>query len=145
MSRNKITIIENNGTFEIEKENLSDFALIGILECVLFDLKSVRRNREQVSAGTISLVETVEEAAETEKSAEKARETLPAPPQNTPEIAANTPDLRTRIGNAVKAVRNLGGKVEDIDLSGFSEEELQNELEELTAQYKRLKISKEKK
>lgn len=145
MSRNKITIIENDGTFDIEKENLSDFALIGILECVLFDLKAARNKKESSFAEVVSPVETVEETPKPEKSAEKQSETVTTPPQPNQETAANTPDIRIRIGNAVKAIRNLGGKVEDVDLSDFSEEELHSELEELTAQYKRLKISKEKK
>lgn len=53
-------------------------------------------------------------------------------------------DLRTRIGNAVKAIRDLGGRVETPDLSKMTDDDLQTELEELTAQYKRLKNSKGK-
>ena len=46
------------------------------------------------------------------------------------------PELRTCIGNAVKAIRSLGGEVEDIDRSSSTDEELQAELEELKNQYK---------
>ncbi len=53
------------------------------------------------------------------------------------------PELCTRIANAVKAIRSLGGEVEDIDRSSSTDEELQAELEELKNQYKRLKILKE--
>jgi len=42
--------------------------------------------------------------------------------------------LRTRIGNAIKAIRSLGGEVEDIDRSNLTDEELQTELEELKNQ-----------
>ena len=54
----------------------------------------------------------------------------------------SAPDLRTRIGNALRAIRELGAVIEDTDLSDPTEEELKAELEELTGQYKRLKTSK---
>lgn len=40
--------------------------------------------------------------------------------------------IRTRINNAVKAIRGLGGRAEDTDLSNLTDEELQSELEQLT-------------
>lgn len=49
-----------------------------------------------------------------------------------------------RIGNAIKAIKGLGGDIEDTDLSNLTDEALQAELEELTNQYKRLKTSKGK-
>jgi len=51
--------------------------------------------------------------------------------------------LRTRINNAVKAVKNLGREVGDVNRSDATDEDLQTELEELTNQYKRLKNSKD--
>ena len=53
-----------------------------------------------------------------------------------------SPELRTRIVNAVKAIKELGGEVHEThDRSGATDEELKTELEELTEQYKRLKKS----
>jgi hypothetical protein len=51
-------------------------------------------------------------------------------------------NLRNRISNALKAIRSLGGEIEDVDRSQATDEELQAELEDLTNQYKRLKNSK---
>jgi len=64
--------------------------------------------------------------------------------ENKREVVEKTsaPDLRTRIGNAMRAIRELGAVIEDTDLSDLTEEELKAELEELTSQYQRLKTSK---
>ena len=58
--------------------------------------------------------------------------------------SSTSTELRTRISNAVKAIKGLGGEVGDADRSLATDEELQTELEELTNQYKRLKNSKGK-
>jgi hypothetical protein len=62
-----------------------------------------------------------------------------------PEPAApksSAPDLRTRIGNAITAIKSLGGEVPDFDAVNATDKELQEELAALTEQYKRLKNSK---
>jgi hypothetical protein len=87
---------------------------------------------------TISKTEENETTGESKEIVEKAaadakREVVEKVP---------APDLRTRVGNAVKAIRGLGGQIEHTDLSSLTDEELQSELEELTEQYKRLKSSK---
>ena len=56
----------------------------------------------------------------------------------------SSPELRTRINNAVKAIKTFGEEVGDVNRSGATDEELQTEPEELTNQYKRLKNSKGK-
>jgi len=58
--------------------------------------------------------------------------------------SSTSTELRTRISNAVKAIKGLGGEVGDADRSLAKDEELQNELDELTNQYKRLESSKGK-
>lgn len=145
MTVNKIIIFENNGTFEIERENLTDFSVIGILECVLFDLKFARTAKAEFSARPVPLNETVEKNSQNDESLGKNREDSSDSFRNAQENVVQNLDLKTRIGNAVKAIRGLGGNIEETDLTTFTEDELRTELEELTAQYKRLKISREKK
>lgn len=164
MSEKTVVITEKNGEYSIQNNGISDFALLGILECVVFDLKSSPRSDVQIKAPEAPQKAPQETAARDEKQSEsttkpeitpKSETAKPesAPPQTatkpeaapTPEAAAppsNNPELRTRIANAVKAIRGLGGKIEDIAVDDLTDEELQSELEELTGQYKRLKSSK---
>ena len=165
MSERTVTITERNGTYHVQNHGIAEFALIGILECLIFDLKSAARqsagtghreslagqnkvNDHQPAAPDDSTrrreeTETAEEAQEAQE-VEMIADSKAAAPEPKREAAqsATAPDLRTRINNAVKAIRGLGAQLEDTDLTDLTEEELRSELEELTNQYKRLKISK---
>jgi len=115
--------------------------LLGILECIVFDMKSAGRRQH-------GHIEPKEQDAAREEAFIEKQTTDAEPKQTEPETkgeaapAPTTSDLRTRIGNAVKAIKALGGKTEDTDLSRLNDEEMQSELEALTDQYKRLKNSK---
>jgi hypothetical protein len=143
MSEKTVLVTEKDGKYQIQANGISDFALIGILECVLFDLKAGRQfevsvNRQETTEQTEK--EAVQEAHKKTKPEPAAAASPPA--IKTESHEKNTPDLRTRISNAVKAIRNLGGEVENIDLSESGEDNLQALLNDLTDQYKRLKNSK---
>lgn len=169
MSERSIVISITDNNYQIHRSQVNDFELLGILEMIVFELKNSRSERLQAEDSSL-LPETVQPkisqpeitAQEIEKPAPtsnaKVTEALSvpevvkaeAPKAETvpPASAAATPasgELRTRIGNAIKAVRDLGGRIEDVDLSKMTPEELQTELEDLTSQYKRLKISKKSK
>ncbi len=65
--------------------------------------------------------------------------------ETVPEVTAPksiAPELRIRISNAIKAIKSLGGEVTGFDAGNATDEELQEELQALTEQYKRLKTSK---
>ena len=170
MDEKTLLITEEDGTYRIQNNGIAEFALIGILECFLFDLKSAnrkavnlqreeplakppaeppaessdidRRSLEKPDESAQTLTET--EVKETTDSAvvENPKDAAPVEPKREATQPAAAPDIRTRIGNAVKAIRGLGAQIEEADLSELTEEELQSELEELTSQYKRLKSSK---
>lgn len=161
MSERTITITERDGAYEIQNDGISEFALIGILECVLFDIKTARsakpivENESAASAETNTETnenETVQELEESNAELKKERDDeLDDKPENTlneipqPKVVppSSSPELRMHIANAVKAIKALGGQVgERNDLSDATDEELKTELEELTEQYKRLKSSK---
>lgn len=132
---NEIIITESDGTYELESDGVSDFALIGILECVLFDLKTKRA----LSKESPAQIPTTQMAAPIEEPAvEKLKIDVPKI-EDIKTQATVVPDIRTRISNAMKAIRSLGGQTESIDLDYATEEDLQSELEALTEQYKRLK------
>jgi ribosomal protein L29 len=126
MADKTVVITEKDKHYELENNGISEFALIGILECILFDLKTARSKELSVKQTEIKqdLRETTEEAEKAVVQESKA------------------PVLRTRISNAIRAIRGLGGNLEDTDLSNLTDEELQAELDELTNQYKRLKTTK---
>lgn len=140
MNEKTAVIIERDGTYEIKNNGISEFALLGILESIVFEMKSVSR-REPIIEQKESPVKRNDINRD-----EKETDLKPAPvEQETKREAAEervAPDIRMRISNAIKAIRTLGGKIEDTDLSNLNDEELQLELEELTSQYKRLKSSK---
>lgn len=144
MSEKTVVITETaEGKYKLQNNGLSEFALIGILECLVFDLKTATTRREapedrqQDEAAVIAQIGTIKES--------DPPVSPPAPVSEESVQEAKTTDmLRTRIGNAVKAIRSLGGKVTVSDLSDATDDELQTELEELTNQYKRLKSSKGK-
>ncbi len=53
MNEKTITITERDGEYQIQNSGMSEFTLIGMLECILFDLKSAQNRRplpEQESA-----------------------------------------------------------------------------------------------
>ena len=141
MSEKTVIITESDGKYRIQNNGISEFALIGILECIVFDLKTAKRD---------SSPDVKQEPAEPKEVVQKQKETvqesIPAPELNRENVSeSKTPDLRTRISNAVKAIRSLGGEAEEnVDRTNSTDEELQTELEELTNQYKRLKSSKGK-
>lgn len=147
MSEKKVIITEVSGEYEIQSNDLSDFELIGILESLVFELKNASRGKIQIKQDSRDFIEPVKEQQESVQNNVPAV-SLPEPVEESKKEAAQAtvvPDIRTRIGNAVKAIRELGGEVEQAEIYELSEEELQIELEELTAQYKRLKSSKGKK
>jgi hypothetical protein len=133
MNERTVVITEKDGKYQIQNNGIPEFALIGILECIVFDMKNAGRRSEPVpeQAETVRLPEAAAAAVQETKK----------------EIVqdASPNDLRTRISNAVKAIRSLGGEIEDSDRSNATDEELQTELKDLTEQYKRLKNSKAKK
>jgi len=43
MSEKIIVITESEGSYDVRNNGLSEFELIGILECIVFEMKSVRR------------------------------------------------------------------------------------------------------
>lgn len=140
MNENTVIITERDGKYEIQNNGVSEFALLGILECIVFDMKSAGQRhghiepKEQDAAREEASIEKQKTGAEPKQTESETKgEAAPAP---------NTSDLRTRIGNAVKAIKALGGKTEDTDISRLTDEDLQSELEALTDQYKRLKNSK---
>lgn len=159
MSEKTVTITERDGAYEIQNEGISEFALVGILECVLFDMKIAQSKKPIVEKETAANSETNTETNGTaqkpeDSNAEPKKERDDKPddkPDNTPDEIpqpkvvppSSDPGLRTRIANAVKAIKALGGEVgEKNDLSDATDEELKTELEKLTEQYKRLKSSK---
>lgn len=145
MSNNTVVITETNGKYHLQNNGMSEFALIGILECVLLDLKTAAReepvSEQKKSAAkpekALSEAKEIEKASEPETEKQTAEEPVKETAQN-----SGSPDLRTRIGNAVKAIKTLGGEASADDLKDATDEELQAELESLTNQYKRLKSSK---
>lgn len=146
MSEKTVVITEIDGSYRIRNNGISEFTLIGILECLLFDLKTARKDTLPLTKQEFpEQKEIVPEQKETVRESNQAQE--PDKKQDSSNREArgksNVPDLRTRIGNAVKAIRSLGGEVEEnVDRTNATDEELQTELEELTNQYKRLKNSK---
>jgi membrane-associated HD superfamily phosphohydrolase len=140
MSEKTVVITEKESKYEIQNRGISELALIGILECLLFDLKSARRAESFISQPKEPQEPKQDEIPQKpnkESSGEAYQTEIKATAQE-----KNTSDLRTRIGNAIKAIQGLGGNIEETDLSNLTDQELQDELEELTNQYKRLKSSK---
>lgn len=144
MSEKRLIITEQDGKYELRNEGISDFALIGILECLLFELKSARREvipiieeEQPISEDNTAALEhpALPETMVVEEQVE------PQTPEVTPAVEPPAPDVRIRIKKAVEAIKGLGGEVEDLDLEKMSDQELQTEFEELTNQYKRLKNS----
>jgi hypothetical protein len=122
MNEKTVVITETDGKYRVENNGIPDFALIGILECIVFDMKSAKREASADETKTVN-------ASASTGNQEVVQE-------------SNASELRTRIANAIRAIRSLGGQTPDFDSSKASEKELQAELEALTEQYKRLKNSK---
>jgi hypothetical protein len=141
MNEKTVVITERDGVYQIQNNGISEFALLGILECIVFNMKSTDRREamvEQQQESSVQQNNINQEQIETIQKPESVnQETKSGAIQEVP-----ASDIRTRISNAVKAIRALGGRVEDADLINMNDEELQVELEELTGQYKRLKSSK---
>lgn len=132
MQDKTVVITEKDGAYTIQNNGIAEFALLGILECIVFEMKTARRESP--------IDKTLPEKSEPVAESNAAAVSVSAPPSTVPNAAAA--DIRTRIGNAVKAIRDLGGQVPDFDADQASIEELQEELSVLTEQYKRLKNSK---
>lgn len=146
MNEKTVVITEKDGVYQIQNNGISDFALLGILECIVFDLKSVNRQdsggrQRELPAEQNNIILESSEAIPKSETVEQ-EEAVEQKPKREVAQESPTPDIRTRISNAVKAIRALGGRIEDTDLSDLTDEELQSELVELTSQYKRLKSSK---
>lgn len=129
MDKKTVVITEKDGNYDIRNDGISEFALLGILECIVFDMKT---------AGRKALPEPENSSGEQKETFREQKKDVQEPDKKVVR-KSNVADVRTRIGNAVKAIRSLGGEVKDLDRSDSTEEELQAELEELTNQYKRLK------
>jgi hypothetical protein len=136
MSEKTIIITESEGAYRVQNDGLSEFELIGILECIIFEIKSAPRK-----APSDKQTDAVDTAAASQKIIEQPEEVPQETNKETVQSTAST-ELLTRIKNAVKAIKALGGEVGDVNRSDATDEELQVELEELTNQYKRLKNSK---
>ncbi len=122
MNEKTVVITEMNGKYRIENNGISEFALLGILECIVFDMKTAKREASDPEPESVNDSTQIDNQEAVQ--------------------ASNAPELRTRIANAIKAIGSLGGQISDFDLDKASDKELQEELEALTEQYKRLKSSK---
>jgi hypothetical protein len=142
MGTNVIVVTVDGNQYKIEKNGISDFALIGVLECILTDLKAVRRRSEGAPApkeGTAGrkvnlpkenpLVEPVVESSKTEMGVDQETSDLSKTDNPVVSHETSTPDLRSRITKAREAIRGLNGEVQELDLSKMSDEELQLEFE----------------
>ncbi len=141
MNEKTVVITEGDGTYQIQNNGISEFTLLGMLECIVFDMKSADRREamvEQQQESSVQQNNINQEQIETIQKLELVKQETKS--ETIQEV--HVPDIRMRISNAVKAIRALGGRIEDADLSNMNDEELQLELEELTGQYKRLKSSK---
>jgi len=142
MSEKTVVITEKAGRYAIENNGILEFTLIGMLECILFDLKTAGR-RASADNTVAAVAATVTEApVRPEQENEKQTIKNAGKEDSADKNKGGSPELRTRIGNAVKAIKDLGGEVGSSDLTNATDEELQTELDELTNQYKRLKNSK---
>jgi hypothetical protein len=140
MDEKTVVITERNETYQIQNNGISDFALLGILECIVFNMKSAAQR-----GSSIELKDTPTEQKKVNQEQTATVQKSEAIEQKMKrEVIHETaaPDIRIRISNAIKAIRGLGARIEDTNLSNLTDEELQSELEELTEQYKRLKSSK---
>ncbi len=142
MGKNTIVITEKDGKYEIQNSGISEFALIGILECLLFDLKSARRREESFTSQPKEPPEQIQDEILQKPDKESMGEAAPQTEIKATAQEKGILDLRTRVGNAIKAIQGLGGNIEETNLSNLTDQQLQDELEELTNQYKRLKSSK---
>ncbi len=143
MSEKTVVITEREGRYEIENNGISEFTLIGMLECILFELKTAGR-RGASTDNTVAAVAAAVTEAPVHPEQENDNQTIKdaGKEESADKNKGGSPELRTRIGNAVKAIKDLGGEVGSSDLTDATDEELQTELDELTNQYKRLKNSK---
>jgi hypothetical protein len=147
-SEKTVVITEtDDGRYQIQNNGISEFALIGILECIVFNLKTAGQDALQMTKQKLpdQPKEIIQEQKVTVARSNPVQE--PNREQNSNREVVDKPkatDLRTRISNAVKAIRSLGGEAAESELSGATDEELRAHLEQLTAQYKRLKSSKGK-
>jgi septal ring factor EnvC (AmiA/AmiB activator) len=101
MDDKTVVITEKDGQYAVENNGMSEFALIGILECILFDMKTARSKQLPIKQTEIG-----------QESTEVTEE-----PKKAVVLESKAPELRTRISNAVKAISGLGGKLEETDLS----------------------------
>lgn len=147
MGRNVIVITVDGNKYKVEKNGISDFALIGVLECVAADLKRISRQNEGSLNREVEMIEPKDIAGgansvvQDDMKSESAEAGYPGISSKANEPIVAPPDLKSRIIKAREAIRGLNGEVDNTDLSKMSDEELQEEFDALTAQYKRLKSS----
>lgn len=142
MENKTVVITEKDGKYEIQNNGMSEFALLGILECIVFELKTAKTQNAPAQSSTVEK-ESVNHAETfpAENPVKVTPDELQSPTSSAAPTAPAT-DIRKRIANAVKAIKDLGGQVPSFDAAQATDEELHEELAALTEQYKRLKSSK---
>ena len=153
MGSNVIVITVDGNKYKIEKNGISDFALIGVMECILTELKGTERKMENLPIVTTFEKKNESFQAETPVAPENEKteptEAVKSEPakeaKHDEQIQSKPGDIKSRILKAREAIRGLKGKVDDLDLEKMNDEELHIEFDELTAQYKRLVNSQPRK
>lgn len=140
MNEKTVVITERDGSYQIQNNGISDFALLGILECIVFEMKTASRKEAIVKQKDISAERSDINREQNENDQNQKVVIQETKREAVAEPAA--PNIRIRISNAIKTIRALGAEIEESDLGTLTDEELQSELAELTEQYKRLKSSK---
>jgi hypothetical protein len=115
MNEKTVVITEKDGTFQIQNNGISEFALLGILECIIFDMKSVSRRESSVEQKE-ALTKQNDPNPEQNEAAQKS-EAVQEEIKRKAAQESTAPGIRTRVNNAVKAIRGMGGRIEDTDLS----------------------------
>src|SRR4051812_29177436 len=115
MNEKTITITEKEGKYSLENNGISDFTLIGILECLLFDLKSADR-RAQIPPIQRETVQEAVDFTTFETLGTEITDLKVIPETKSEEIIQiqkeSAPDIRTRIKKAIEAIRGLGGEAQ---------------------------------
>ena len=130
MDEKTVIITEKDGTYQIQNKGIPEFALLGILECIIFDMKSVSRRESSVEQKEVLTKQNDPNPEQNEVPQKSKAMQEEIKREAAQELTAS--GIRTRINNAVKAIRGLGGRAENTDLSNLTDEELQSELEQLT-------------
>ena len=97
MNEKTVVITEVNGKYRVENNGFSDFALLGILECIVFDMKNAKHELIANETLTVDMSHPIDNQVVVKES--------------------NAPGLRTLVANAIKAIKGLGGQTPDFDAS----------------------------